>query len=107
MRKRNRSSIKSDRDCSRLSLVASVILLRVGAALTESVCYASFVAFKRPKEIAAENSLYDYAVRALGRRRLPELLLIYERSPGHSAIFISFQRNASANRSACPRLRFH
>ena len=31
-------------------------------------CYASFVAFKRPKEIVDENALYDYAVGALGRR---------------------------------------
>lgn len=32
------------------------------------LCYASSVAFKRPKEIIDENTLYDYAVRALGRR---------------------------------------
>jgi regulatory protein len=31
-------------------------------------CYASFVPFKRPKEIADENALYDYAIRSLGRR---------------------------------------
>ncbi|MGC2697919.1 MAG: RecX family transcriptional regulator [Candidatus Angelobacter sp.] len=32
------------------------------------LCYPSFVPFKRPKEIVDENALYDYAVRALGRR---------------------------------------
>ena len=31
-------------------------------------CYASFVPFKRPKEIADEKALYDYAIRSLGRR---------------------------------------
>ena len=34
----------------------------------KAFCYASFVAFKRPKEIADENALYDYAIRSLGRR---------------------------------------
>ena len=34
----------------------------------KTFCYASFVAFKRPKEIVDENVLYDYAIRSLGRR---------------------------------------
>jgi len=43
-------------------------LRRVRAALKEAFCYASSVPFKRPKEIIDENALYDYAIRALGRR---------------------------------------
>jgi regulatory protein len=44
------------------------VLFRVNSRL-KRFCYPSYeMPFKRPKEIADENALYDYAVRSLGRR---------------------------------------
>ena len=50
-----------------LGVEARFWLVGVGR-LRDEICYSSFVAFKRPKEIVDESALYDYAIRSLGRR---------------------------------------